>query len=243
MRTLYFLIIPLIFFGCKKEELITESSSTKLNSPTVVNDSTENSIERRMKIDTVFFNYNEKTKLNDYALISVLEKNYTEDSISSATFKIDFILKKQLVYSHQLKVKNIDNGAEWYGNLELDSISSPLKTITLGYPACGYSQRDFLFYINPKTNSNLVHQWESMSDSGWGTWSKIISGKPENFIFRTESFSPKDDEAEDIGIAEYSDSIEFKLINNQWKQIYKTPKGKVFRSKIKSFDEFQKINE
>lgn len=240
MKVLRFLIIALFFFSCKKEQPITMSSSTKSNSLTAFSDSTMKRNERRMKIDTVFFNYNEKTKLNDYALISILERNYREDSISSATFKIDFIFKKQLVYSHQLKVKNIDNGSEWYGNLELDSIASPLKTISIGYPACGYSQKKFLFYINPEAKSNLVYQWESMSDSGWGTWSQVISGNPENFIFRTESFSPKEEDSEDIGIVEYSDSIEFKLVNNQWKQIYKTPRGKIFRSITKSFDEFHK---
>lgn len=243
MRVLSFLIIVIFFLSCKKEQSIDASSSIKLDSLTVVSDSTKNGDKTTLKKDTIFFSYNEKTKQNDYALISVLNRNYKEDSISSATFKIDFMFKKQLVYSHQLKVKNIDNGAEWYGNLELDSISSPLKTITLGYPACGYSQREFLFYVNPKSKSQLVHQWESMSDSGWGTWSQIISGNPENFIFRSESFSPKDDEVEDIGITEYSDSIEFKLVNNQWKQIHKTPKGKVYRSEIKSFDEFHKIDE
>jgi len=240
MRRLAVFSLFLFFFGCKKEQVITtESSSTKSDSQTtIISNSIEN--DKRQKTDTVFFTYDEKTKLNDYALISVLDRIYNQDSLSSATFKIDFISKKQLLYSHQLKVKNIYNRSEWYGSLELDSINSPLKTITLGYPACGYSQQEFLFYINPKSKSNLIHHWESMSDSGWGTWSQIISGKPEDFIFRTESFSPKEDEVEDIGIAEYSDSIQFKFVDNHWKQIYKTPKGKIYRSKILSFNAFHK---
>ncbi|RXR21038.1 hypothetical protein EQG63_03625 [Flavobacterium amnicola] len=242
MRTLGFLIVIFFFFSCKKQESLATSTATKSDSLILVSDSATNGNAKKLKIDTVFFSYDEKTKLNDYALISVLDKKYTEDSIASATFKIDFMFKKQLVYSHQLKVKNIDNGSEWYGNLELDSISSTLKTITLGYPACGYLQREFLFYINPKTKSALVNQWESMSDSGWGTWSRVISGKQENFIFRTTSFSPKDDEIEEIGRAEYSDSIEFKLVHNRWIRIYKTPKGKVYRNEIKSFDAFHKID-
>lgn len=240
MRIVAVFSLLIFCIGCKKEQPVsTETSSSKTNSvSTIISHSSENA--KKQKIDTVFFTYDENTKRNDYALVSVLDRIYNQDSISSATFKIDFISKKQLVYSHQLKIKNIDNGAEWYGNLELDSINSPLKTITLGYPACGYTQYEFLFYINPKSKSNLIHHWETVSDGGWGTWSQIIAGKPEDFICRTESFSPKEDETEDLGIAEYSDSIQFKFVDNQWKQIYKTPKGKIYRSKILSFDAFHK---
>ena len=222
------------FFGCKKEQEKPVLSKSVLKS--LAKDSVGSGVNRT--IDTVYFNYNEDKTLNDYALISYLSKKYNEDSTSTAMVKIDFMCKKTLVYSHDFKIKNIDNGAQWYENLELDSISSPLKTITLGYPACGYLQQNFLFYINPKSKSNLIHQWESVSDSGWGNWSQIIAGTPEEFIFRSESFSPKDDASEDVGVLEYSDSIKFKLTNNQWTKVYKTPKGKVYRSEVKSFEEF-----
>ena len=245
MRTLFFLIVSLFFFSCKKEKPMKEILSTKLDLIKVDSDLTTNENKERIKTDTIFFNYDEKVKLNDYALISILDKKYTEDSISTATFKIDFMLKKQLVYSHQLKVKNIDNGSQWYGNLELDSVASPLKTITLGYPACGYAQQNFLFYTNGERN-NLIYNWTSSSDSGWGEWGKIVTGRPDNFVFRIEAFVPDEEETindeDEKGIVQFSDSIHFYLKNNSWVKSLKTPKSKVYRSKKLSFNKFHKLN-
>jgi len=60
-----------------------------------------------------------------------------------------------MIYSTPLFIKGIDKESEWYGQLELDSVASPLRTITLGYPACGYIHDNFLYYIKEKQSQFL----------------------------------------------------------------------------------------
>ena len=88
----------------------------------------------------------------------------------------------------------------------------------------------------------MIHQWQSMSDSGWGTWGQILPGNSTNFYFRTESFSPKDD-SEDLGVAEYSDSIHFELKSNVWQKTLETKKGEIYRTKEVDFNAFHQSPE
>ena len=192
-------------------------------------------------IDTVFFSEKEQLKWNDFALIYILDKKYDKDSVYTANFKIDFKNGDRLIGSSAFRVRGVDQNEEWSAGLELDSVASPLKRLDYGYPACGYTQYHFLFYVDGK-NTKLVHEWNSGSDSGWGTFSGIVSGKPEDFYFRTESFLPDEDEngGEEMGINEFSDSIHFKLENKKWKKTYLTPKGKVYRRRKLTFNQYNK---
>jgi len=219
MKNVTLIFTLLLIIGCKKEN----KNQLDLGMDNSDKVSSSRFDKKPVLEDTIFFVYDEKSKWNDFALVYLLDKKYTKDSVCEATFKIN----------------GVNEGSEWFGELELDSIASPLKRLSFGYPACGYLQNNFLFYIN-KSDSNLIHQWDSSSDSGWGYWSEVVSGKPEDFYFRTESFSPVDETVNDdeLGLNEYSDSIHFKLENNKWNTIYKTPKGKVYRSKKISFTNF-----
>lgn len=228
MKKVLLIVCSTLVFSCKKEEKAPLPLPQNEHVQTITLDE-KNSIET----DTVFFTYNAKSKLEDYALIHLLSKKYGKDSLCTALFQLEFMKDKKMYWTHSLEIKGYDQGSEWYGDLELDSIASPLKKLSIGYPACGYTQNNYLFYLKGDTK-NFVHSWESMSDGGWGTWSEVLSGTPENFIVRTESFSPKDDN-EDIGLAEYSDSIQFTLLQNRWQKSYKTPKGKVYRTATRPF--------
>jgi len=235
MKNVTLIFTLLLIIGCKKENKnqlhLGMNNSDKFSSSRFD--------KKPILEDTIFFVYDEKSKWDDFALVYLLDNKYTKDSICVATFKLDFKSNTKIIYSKTLQINRVDEGSEWSGVLELDSIASPLKRLSFGYPACGYLQNNFLFYIN-KSDSNLIHQWDSSSDSGWGYWSEVVSGKPEDFYFRTESFSPVDETVNDdeLGLNEYSDSIHFKLENNKWNTIYKTPKGKVYRSKKISFTNF-----
>ena len=233
------ILFPLFFLASCKKETNIQNHNTRTN-PIKINPKTAES--KIASVDTIFFFYDSPKKNDDYILATLLDKKYQKDSVCIAHFKLDFIKNHNLIYSHNIQINGLDEGSEWSGDFELDSISSPLRTISYGYAACGYTQYNYLFYINDK-NTSLVHQWESMSDSGWGTWGQIVSGTPQNFYFRTESYSPEDDN-EEMGIAEYSDSIHFELKNNKWdKTLFLTSKGKIYRSKKVSFNQFYDVKE
>ncbi|MEW5676608.1 hypothetical protein ABGT15_09870 [Flavobacterium enshiense] len=239
MKKICLIFTLLTLISCKKEntlqDTVTESHHSKFKSHTTT----------RVSIDTAFFSYDSKRRQNDYVLVYVLQKQYDKDSICKATFRLDFVQNQKRMYSRNVVVNGFYLGAAWYANYELDSVASPLKSVNVGVEACGYTQTHFLFYIDGK-KSDLVHQWESMSDSGWGSWSEIISGTPNDFYFRTEAFLPADetpDENEEWGINTFSDSTHFQLKNGKWIKTQLTEKGKTYRSKKLTFNEYNKIDE
>lgn len=198
--------------------------------------------------DTIFFVYQDDKKYDDYALAHLLKKTCSRDSICSLEFKIDFLQKNQLVYTDRINVKSVSEGSEWNGSYELDSISSPFKRISFGYPACGYDQSNFLFYIDGK-NSSKVHTWSSVGDGGWYTDVQFFLISNTKLAATTQSFWPdettteEDQPGEEYGLFEYSDSIHFTRKNNKWNKEIKTSKGKVYRKKRISYSEYYKIDE
>lgn len=236
MKRILLVIVLLSIFSCKRGEEVDIVYSKKQVTPAVKS-------SNLLKLDTVFFSYDIKTKLNDYALIHLKSKRYLRDSVCLAKFQLDFFQKGRLVYSKPIGIKGLDEGSEWYGNFELDSIASPLRTLTIGYPACGYNQYNFLFYIKEK-ESRMLFQWDSMSDGEWGSWGEIITGSAEDFYYRHITFGGGDEQENDesIGIAEYSDSIRFKKSNSKWSLKYLTPKNQVYRQKKQSYLEFNSRN-
>jgi hypothetical protein len=232
MKKCFCLFIFLSFFSCKKDEKENLVQTKRQEIPSLIS-------SNLLAIDTVFFLDNTKTRLEDYALVHLQSKTYGRDSICSAKFLLEFYQKNKMIYSTPLFIKGIDKESEWYGQLELDSVASPLRTITLGYPACGYIHDNFLYYIKEKQSQFLFH-WNSMSDGEWGSWGEITSGTAEDFYYRHITFGggEEDDNNESIGIAEYSDSIHFKKANNHWTIKYLTPKDKVYRQKKQSYTEF-----
>ena len=100
---------------------------------------------------------------------------------------------------------------------------------------------NYLYYFK-NNDLQLVHHWQSMSDSGWGSWTEFVSvdsnTNPKIFYCKTVSFEPGDDDAEDSGILKYSDSISFSLKGNQWKKKLLSAKDKPYFEKKMGFDEF-----
>jgi len=100
---------------------------------------------------------------------------------------------------------------------------------------------NYLYYFK-NNDLQLVHHWQSMSDSGWGSWTEFVSvdsnTNPKIFYCKTVSFEPGDDDAEDSGILKYSDSISFSLKGNKWKKKLLSAKDKPYFEKKMSFNEF-----
>lgn len=219
MKKCYHLFVLLSIFSCKKDVSV-DSVHTK----------SQIFSSHLLTTDTVFFSDDSKTRFEEYVLVHLKSKTFGKDSICSAKFQLEFFQKKRLIYSSPLSIKRIDKESEWYGKLELDSVASPLRTISLGYPACGYIHDNYLYYIKENQSQYLFH-WNSMADGEWGSWGEIIPGTATDFYYRHISFGGggEEDNDESVGIAEYSDSIHFEKRNNQWRLKYLTQKDKVYR--------------
>lgn len=233
----------IFFISCKNKEVAIDSMQLA--------ETTEDKIyiiDEVISTDTIFFVYQDDKKYNDYALAHLLKKTFNKDSICNLEFKIDFLQKNELVYTDRIHLKSTTQGSEWNGIYELDSISSPFKRVSFGYPACGYDQSNFLYYIDGK-NSSKVHTWSSVGDGGWYTDVNFSLISNSKIAAVTKSFWPdetvteEDQSDEEYGLIEYSDSIHFTRKGEKWNKEDMTPKGKVYRKKRISFSEYYKIAE
>ncbi len=241
---LKYLFIILVFASCQKEQKvaqITDLSHTQI--PEIAVPDTKEPEERSLKTDTILLS-NEKDAEVTHILANLIDQKADKDSIVTSKFRLDFYQNKNKVASSKVSIKNYEKGSEWSGSNGLtyssDKNSSFIK-IDFGYPACGYTYENYLYYFK-KGNLQLVHQWQSMSDSGWGTWTEFmgdVSGRdPENFYCKIVSYEPTDDDSEDSGIVTYSDSTSFSLKGNHWKKKLLSAKDKPYFEKKMTFNEF-----
>ena len=138
-------------------------------------------------------------------------------------------------------IKGVEKESNWYGMYEMDTIYSPFKRLSFGYPACGYTQDNFLYYIDNKESAK-IHTWLSIFDGGWFNNVEFFPISKTKFACRTASFwSDVSDEEnqetdEEFGILEHSDSIVFDLQKGKWSKSIITPKEKVYRKKRVAFE-------
>lgn len=245
---LKYLFIILLLAGCQKEQKKTQTADLNpIEIPEVAENDGKETEKSPLEIDTIILSDDKNAKIS-HILANLIEKEVDKDSIVTSKFRLDFYQNKTKVTSSNVAIKHYEKGTEWYGSFGLtdsgDKNSSFIK-ISSGYPACGYTHDNYLYYL--KNNElQLVHQWYSMSDSGWGSWTEFVndnpvSGKdPEKFYCKTVSFEPADDDSEDSGIVSYSDSISFSLKGNQWKKKLLSAKEKPYFEKKMSFNDFHK---
>ncbi|WP_316634885.1 hypothetical protein [uncultured Flavobacterium sp.] len=237
------LFILLLLIGCQKpksEPQITSSTpENKAQTVTVVE-------EKFLKTDTVSVYTDGETSKDNYILAHLLNQKIDKDSVVTGKYRLDFYLNKIKTADTKITIKGIEEGSEWnvtYG-LGRESIkNSPFLQISFGYPACGYTHDNYLYYLKNK-DLQLVHEWYSMSDSGWGTWVEFenpaAKSNPESFYCKTVSFEP-DDNDENMGTVTHSDSIIFRLSGNHWKKQLLSAKDKNYFEKKMSFDDFHAI--
>lgn len=239
------LFILLILASCQKEQkknMAENVNYSETKEIAVIADKTETE-ENPLRTDTIFLS-NEKNAEFTHILANLTELKADKDSILTSKFRLDFYQNKTKITSSRITITNYEKGAEWGGSSGLTNASgknSSFIQIGFGYPACGYTHENYLYYLK-NHNLQLVHKWQSMSDSGWGTWTEFVSdtsGKdPESFYCKTVSFEPGDDDNEDSGIVSYSDSISFSLKGTQWKKKLLSAKDKPYFEKKMSFNEF-----
>lgn len=235
MKKLSLFFLLLIVASCKKE------IDQKIN-----NDSkkeTELPQEKVLKTDTIGISgYDTKT---NYIIASLLKKTVTKDSSENVEYRLDFYTNNKQTASQNITINDCIKDSEWIANYGLspddDSSVSPFIQLDYGFQTDGSLQKQFLFYLEGK-KLQLVHEWESSSDSGVGSWTVFLNVDPKNkkqtFYSRSVSFDYSDDNNNIMGIATYSDSIKIYFENNEWKKQLITPKGKVYRKKEASIDNF-----
>ncbi|MCV2485514.1 hypothetical protein OD917_11300 [Flavobacterium sp. SH_e] len=201
--------------------------------------------EKIIKTDTVAIYTDGTESTTDYILANLIDQQADKDSIVTVKYRLDFYQNKTKTASSGIAIKGFQKGSEWiasYGLTSETSKNSPFIQISVGYPACGYTHDNYLYYLKNK-ELQKVHQWSTMSDSGWGSWVEIVNpttkSEPKSFYCKTVAFVPADeDENLDMGILSHSDSISFELKDSKWKKILLSAKDKPYFEKKMTFDQF-----
>ncbi|MCV9930389.1 hypothetical protein OIU83_22205 [Flavobacterium sp. LS1R49] len=237
-------LLLLALISCKKESATvgpkwTEADKKQMSAKPAFNNVTP-------KIDTIHISGNGEIGESNYILASFLDKKIDKDSLITVQYKLDFFTNKTKIGSEKVTIVPFTEGSAWgasYGLSKEDNASvSPFIQISFGYEACGYNQQYFLFYL--KNNKvQLVHDWDSMSDGGWGSWLEFgginLKNESVSFYSKRVSYGGKEGvDDEEMGTVEHSDSTLFHLKNNKWEKRLLTPKGKVYWKKDISFNEF-----
>lgn len=237
------LFILLILTGCQKEQKIAQTASyNSIEVPKAVAANTNEAEEVSLKTDTILLSKDKNASVS-HVFVHLTKQELDKDSIVTSKFRLDFYQNKNKIASSKITIKGHDKGSEWGGSYGLNESSenSSFIKIDTGYPACGYVFEYYLYYLK-NNDLQLVHQWQAMSDSGWGNWTEFITSEskkdPEVFYCKTVSFEPGDDNSEDSGILKYSDSISFSLKGNRWKKKLLSAKDKPYFEKKMSFNEF-----
>lgn len=236
-------LLPLLLLiGCQKTKSEAPQSVTEL--PVIQENVVVSPDEKTIKTDTIVMYSDGKESADDYVLANLIDQKADKDSIVTAKYRLDFYQNKTKTTSSKITIKGFQKGSEWvasYGLNSEGSSRSPFIQVSVGYPACGYTHDNYLYYFK-NSSLQLVHQWSTMTDSGWGNWIEIVSpqtnSSPSSFYCKTVAFEPADDDNEDMGVVKYSDSISFELKDDRWKKILLSSKDKPYFEKKMTFDEF-----
>lgn len=238
MKPQYLFLLSLLI-GCQKPKPVNQVADKLSETKTKTIAAKDNFL----KIDTISIADVGETSKDNYILAYLLDQKADKDSIVTAKYQLDFYQNKTKTTTTKITIKGVDKGSEWsaqYGLGDQSTKSSPFIQIGFGYPACGYAHNHYLYYVK-NSDIQLVHDWYTMSDAGWGSWvefeSSTAEANTESFYCKTVSFEPEDNDDES-GIVKHSDSIVFKLSGNQWKKKLLSAEDKPYFEKKMKFDEF-----
>ncbi|MRX40799.1 hypothetical protein GJU43_16035 [Flavobacterium sp. LC2016-23] len=242
MKVKYLFVLALLA-GCQKEKTPTEATVIAPEKKTEIMLVKE---EKFLKTDTISISEGDETSKNNYMLAHLLNQKADKDSIITQQYQLDFYQDQAKTVSSKITIEGYQKGSEWGASYGLSSTADKKSSfihVSFGYPACGYTQNNYLYYLKNK-GLQLVYEWDTMSDSGWGSWVEFTAptGKSEtnSFYCKRVAFEPEDDN-EDMGTATHSDSIVFQFKNQHWTKQLLTAEGKTYFEKKMSFNEFHKI--
>lgn len=234
----YFSIIGLLFiFACNKKEkkqILAENITSK----------TVNEIV--LKTDTLKLSFDKDLVEDDFILIKLLEKNFTNDSIEESKFRFDFYRNGKLENNFFVNVNFLAEGSDWHGNslfyFSEKHAYSPYIIVTNAYPACGYTQTNFLIDVR-KEKIQLIDTFYSVGDGGWFTSTTFKEISTSKLGARQENYWQEEDDNDEMGTLTYSDSVNYILKNKKWIKKYITPKDSIYKKQKISFDAMHNIEE
>lgn len=242
MKVKYLFVLALLA-GCQKEKTPTEAAVIAPEKKTEIMLAKE---EKFLKTDTISISEWDETSKNNYILAHLLNQKADKGSIVTQQYQLDFYQDQDKTVSSKVTIEGYQKGSEWGASYGLSSTADKKSSfihVSFGYPACGYTQNNYLYYLKNK-GLQLVYEWDTMSDSGWGSWVEFTAptGKSEtdSFYCKRVAFEPEDDN-EDMGTATHSDSIVFQFKNQRWTKQLLTAEGKTYFEKKMSFNDFHKI--
>lgn len=241
MNRIYVTMFLLVLISCKKEPSQGPKWTEADKKITAVKPAPKGITP---KVDTIEISGISELDSNMHILASFLDKKIDKDSIITVHYNLDFYSNKRKIGSEKIAIVNFTEGSNWGASFGLsqdyETQVSPFIKISFGYEACGYNQQHFLFYLKD-TRFQLVHEWDSMSDGGWGGWVEFggmtPSKNPVSFHCKTVYYMGKEDD-EQMGTVQHLDSTKFILKNNRWEKQLLTPKEKVYWEKDIAFNDF-----
>lgn len=251
MKTPYLLFLILFCFSCSDKK--TENENREEAQSIVPDIDVQEQLEvKPLQKDSIILDFKGNEKRADKVVVNLLEKTYSKDSLGESSYRIDFYKQNKIISSFPIKISFGMEEGIWYVNEEFmeeedsdTSVDKKFVQCVYGIEACGYTQTNFLFYLN-EDKVQLVDQWLSASDSGYGTQvefvPKIKENKTISFISRriqieSEEEQVYDDSAEKIKVS-YSDSIQYQYKNNKWEKLLVTPEEKIYRVENTTFQDY-----
>ncbi len=244
MKKIIILLISICLFSCKKEVEQPKATSNPLKDATKIR---INGNETILKKETFKLEKLATLKIVNKLVVSLLLKETSKDGLEMAFYKLEFYNKETLVKSFETSIALDDEEGEWNINETAFEENNKFIEISYGYPACGYTQTNFLFFID-KSNCQLVAKNESMADGGYGTWTSYAPIFKENVFssftskivqIESDDSKPYNENNEDL-IINYSDSIVYTQESNIWVGKKITPKGKIYRKESTLFNNYYK---
>ncbi|TDW50322.1 hypothetical protein EV144_102761 [Flavobacterium sp. 270] len=237
------LLILVLLASCQKEK--TKIAATFPIQSNKTETAVISSKESFLKTDTILIS-NDKDSPVNLILANLVSQKADKDSIITLKFQIDFYQNKIKTASSKVAIQNNEKGSEWSADFGLTTASpknSSFIKISYGYPACGYTYYNYLYYLKNK-NLQLVYEWYTMSDSGWGNWVEFSNpdtdSDPKSFYCKSVAFEPADENDDNMGLLTYSDSTSFELKGNRWTKQLRSPKEKVYFEKKMNINDFYK---
>ncbi|WP_162126742.1 hypothetical protein [Flavobacterium phycosphaerae] len=246
MKKLFLLALIPFLFSCKEEtkEVIPPTKRRE-----IVATDPSSSYEIKKTLDSVLPFENLKTlRILDKVVITTVKKTVAKDSSETALLRFDFYNKIGIVQIVSAKLWTEGEGGEWYlSENALDTEKSGKKDnrffeLSYGFPACGYIHTHFLFFMD-NNKLQLVTTYESMVDGEYGHWTqfepqfsddKLVSFTSVEVTVGADDSKPESDENL---VRTFSDSIEYTFNAERWTAKRITPKGKEYRTEIKTFKE------
>ncbi|RZJ73191.1 hypothetical protein [Flavobacterium sp.] len=245
-----YILFGLLAFGCSHKESVENDD--------VVSETVESPMETDAKAveKTGKLVYEENLDRNLKAVadkVRVYELDWKNDKDSEGAgnleYRIEFIKSGKVVKDFSGKI-DTDRGAEWSVNSKVIQTSeteydSRFLEVSTGYAACGYVWNHFLFFVDANEIQQVLTNY-SMMDSGFGTsyefFPTMESGKATKFSMVKVNVDEAETSSEESTVLEiaYSDSTDYSLENGKWRGNRVTPKEKVYRKKVVSFDDYYK---